>query len=308
MQEDYWPLNTSLYVTDFHGNDPRWVYYMLQDFGLERFSQGVGVPTLNRNLVHGEPIRVPPISEQRRIAALLDKADALRTKRREALAQLDHLAQSIFIEMFGDPATNPKGWPMRPFGSVGENQDSQRIPVRSSDREGRRGDYPYYGASGIIDWVDDFIFEGDRLLIGEDGANLLARSTQIAFMAQGRFWVNNHAHVIAFNGEANLRYLEFFIEHIDLAPYISGSAQPKLNRSNLDRLPVMLPPLKLQDEFAVRLAAVHRARAQAISSESLTNNLFASLQHLAFRGVLSDQQAMPVAQRMTSFIRENSET
>ena len=85
----YWPLNTSLYVTDFHGNDPKWIYYMLRSFGLERFAQGAGVPTLNRNLVHREPIRVPPFSEQRRIAAILDQADALRAKRREALAQLD---------------------------------------------------------------------------------------------------------------------------------------------------------------------------------------------------------------------------
>ena len=97
----YWPLNTSLYVTDFHGNHPKWVYYMLKSFGLERFSQGAGVPTLNRNLVHGEPIRVPPLPEQRRIAAILDQSDALRAKRREALAQLDSLTQSIFIEMFG---------------------------------------------------------------------------------------------------------------------------------------------------------------------------------------------------------------
>jgi type I restriction enzyme S subunit len=107
----YWPLNTSLYVTDFHGNDPKWVYYMLRSFGLERFSQGAGVPTLNRNLVHGEPIRVPPLPEQRRIAAILDQADALRTQRREALAQLNSLTQSIFIEMFGDPSRCAPSFP-----------------------------------------------------------------------------------------------------------------------------------------------------------------------------------------------------
>ena len=113
VAEDYWPLNTSLYVTDFHGNDERWVYYMLQTFGLERFSQGAGVPTLNRNLIHGEPVKVPPVCEQRRIAAILDKADSLRSKRREALVQLDRLAQSIFVEMFGDPIENPKGFPVK---------------------------------------------------------------------------------------------------------------------------------------------------------------------------------------------------
>jgi type I restriction enzyme S subunit len=125
VEGDYWPLNTSLYVTDFHGNEPKWVFYMLRDFGFERFSQGAGVPTLNRNLVHSEPIKVPPLPEQRRIAAILDKADALRTKRREALAQLDRLAQSIFVEMFGDPVTNSKGWNL---ASLPEATDFQEGP------------------------------------------------------------------------------------------------------------------------------------------------------------------------------------
>ena len=181
------------------------------------------------NLTDAE-LRLPPLPEQIRIAAILDQADALRVKRREALAQLDSLTQSIFIEMFGDPATNPMGWGIEPFGDICENQDAQRIPVKSSDRDGRQGAFPYYGASGIIDWVDDYIYEGERLLIGEDGANLLARATPVAYIAQGKYWVNNHAHVVAYSGRANLRFLEFFIEQTDLKPYISGSAQPKLTR------------------------------------------------------------------------------
>ncbi len=95
VEEDYWPLNTSLYVKDFHGNDPKWVYYMLRSFGLEQYSQGAGVPTLNRNLVHGAPIKVPPLEEQRRIAAILDQTETLRTQRRAALAELDALFASL---------------------------------------------------------------------------------------------------------------------------------------------------------------------------------------------------------------------
>lgn len=124
-------------------------------------------------------IKIPHLSltEQRRIADILDKADALRAKRRAALAQLDALAQSIFLDMFGDPVSNPKRWPVRTFGELGNNEDSRRVPVKEADRDGRKGPYPYYGASGIIDWVDEYIFEGERLLIGEDGANLIARAT-----------------------------------------------------------------------------------------------------------------------------------
>lgn len=115
---------------------------------------------------------------------MLDRAEALRAKRRAALAQLDTLTQSLFLDLFGDPATNPKGWPCVLFAELGENQDSQRVPVKSSDRDGRKGKYPYYGASGIIDWVDDFIYDGERLLIGEDGANLVARATPVAYIAR----------------------------------------------------------------------------------------------------------------------------
>jgi len=237
------------------------------------------------NLTDAE-LRLPPLPEQIRIAAILDQADALRVKRREALAQLDSLTQSIFIEMFGDPATNPMGWGIEPFGDICENQDAQRIPVKSSDRDGRQGAFPYYGASGIIDWVDDYIYEGERLLIGEDGANLLARATPVAYIAQGKYWVNNHAHVVAYSGRANLRFLEFFIEQTDLKPYISGSAQPKLNRSNLDRIPVMLPPLEMQHEFANRIALVEKLKTSHRTSLTELDALFVSLQHRAFRGEL----------------------
>ncbi|UJS25290.1 restriction endonuclease subunit S [Thiothrix winogradskyi] len=113
VTEDYWPLNTALYVTDFYGNDPKWVYYMLQAFKLERFVEGAGVPTLNRNLVHGELIPLPPLPEQQRIAAILDKADAIRRKRQQAIQLADEFLRSVFLEMFGDPVTNPKGWEVK---------------------------------------------------------------------------------------------------------------------------------------------------------------------------------------------------
>ncbi len=271
-----------------NGLDGRFLWHWLTDVNPVLVSKAKGATFLqvNRNDIGELPISLPPLPEQRRIATILDRVDGLRAKRREALAQLGRLAQSIFVQMFGDPVTNPKGWPVRQLAELGENQDAKRIPVKSSERDGRQGDYPYYGASGIIDWVDDFIFEGERLLIAEDGANLVSRSTPVAFMACGRYWVNNHAHVIAPNGTASLRYLEFFLEYVDLAPYISGSAQPKLNRKNLDRIPVMLPPLPLQEEFSSRVDSIRVARERQKESLALVDGLFSSVQQQAFRGKL----------------------
>jgi type I restriction enzyme S subunit len=125
-----------------------------------------------------------------------------------------------------------------------ENCDSMRKPVTSGKREA--GEYPYYGASGIVDYVKDYIFDGDYLLVSEDGANLLARSTPIAFSISGKNWVNNHAHVLKFDCYETRRFVEFYLNSIDLALYISGGAQPKLNQKNLNRIEIPLPSQERQ--------------------------------------------------------------
>lgn len=127
---------------------------------------------------------------------------------------------------------------------IAENCDSMRKPVTSGNREA--GEYPYYGASGIVDYVSDYIFDGDYLLVSEDGANLLARSTPIAFSISGKNWVNNHAHVLRFETYATKRYVEFYLNSIDLSPWISGGTQPKLNQKNLNKINIPLPPLEEQ--------------------------------------------------------------
>ena len=124
---------------------------------------------------------------------------------------------------------------------ISENCDSMRKPVTKGNRNA--GDYPYYGASGIVDYVDDFLFDGDYLLISEDGANLLARVTPIAFSITGKNWVNNHAHVLKFDNAYVQRYVEIYLNSIDLSKFISGAAQPKLNQKNLNSIPIPLPSL-----------------------------------------------------------------
>ncbi len=132
------------------------------------------------------------------------------------------------------------------LGELAENLDFKRKPITSGLREA--GDIPYYGASGIVDYVKDYIFDGDLLLVSEDGANLLARNTPIAFSISGKTWVNNHAHVLKFDTYAERRFVEYYLNSIDLTPYISGAAQPKLNKKNLEsiRIPNPLPTKKEQ--------------------------------------------------------------
>jgi len=112
--------------------------------------------------------------------------------------------------------------------------------------------FPYYGASGIVDYVKDYIFDGDFLLVSEDGANLLARNTPIAFSISGKSWVNNHAHVLKFDTYAERRFVEIYLNSIDLTPYISGAAQPKLNQQNLNNIKIPNPSL-LEKERIVNI-------------------------------------------------------
>ncbi len=145
-------------------------------------------------------------------------------------------------------------FPLVPLGDLVMSQDGRRRPIRASEREA--GSFPYYGASGVIDSVADYIFDGLHLLIAEDGENLRTRKTPVAFLADGKFWVNNHAHVVVANGKADTRYLCYAVESSDISGFLTGSTQPKLTQAALLKLPVIAPPLAEQCAIADVLGAL----------------------------------------------------
>lgn len=253
---------------------------------IDNLQRGGVQQNLNTDAIGRITIPLPPVSMQKQIAAILEKADAAREKRRQANQLTEQFLQSAFLEMFGDPVTNPRAWEIKTVEEVTTSHDSRRVPIESSIREGRHGVYPYYGASGVIDYVNDFIFDIETVLIGEDGANLLARSTPIAFIAKGKYWVNNHAHVLTPKDSMTHKYLVFFFNQTDLKPYVSGSAQPKLTAANLSRIPIPVPPLPEQQKFAALVEEVEGLRGKQRESERELENLFQSLMQKAFRGEL----------------------
>jgi type I restriction enzyme S subunit len=135
----------------------------------------------------------------------------------------------------------------RPLGEVAENLDSMRKPITSGLRES--GEIPYYGASGVVDYVNGYIFDGDFLLVSEDGANLIARTTPIAFSISGKSWVNNHAHVLKFRTYSERKFVEYYLNSVDLTPHITGAAQPKLNKKNLENIRIPNPSVTLQAQI-----------------------------------------------------------
>jgi type I restriction enzyme S subunit len=135
----------------------------------------------------------------------------------------------------------PAHWEVGSVKYFFEFLDSRRIPLSAEDRGKRTGDFPYYGASGIIDYIDDYIFDEDLVLVSEDGANLLARSSPIAFVARGKYWVNNHAHILR-PKDCNIVFWAEVIEANQLNNFITGAAQPKFTSEALGSLTIASPP------------------------------------------------------------------
>ena len=133
--------------------------------------------------------------------------------------------------------------------------DGQRKPLESADRAKRQGQYPYYGASGIIDYIDDYIFDEPLLLLGEDGANIINRSSPLCFIAKGKYWVNNHAHVMRPKKGYDIKFLCELLESLDYTRYNTGTAQPKLNQEKCRSIELYLPVYKEQCKIGGFLSA-----------------------------------------------------
>ncbi|EAI9064720.1 restriction endonuclease subunit S [Campylobacter lari] len=147
-------------------------------------------------------------------------------------------------------------WKKCKLGDIAEILNNKRIPLNTMQRQKMKGEYPYYGASGIIDYVNDYLFDGEYVLISEDGENLKSRKTPIAFKASGKFWVNNHAHIIKGKMDFQNDLIVYIFKNIDLNPYLTGAVQPKLNKENLLDIDFYLPPLEEQRQIAAILSSI----------------------------------------------------
>lgn len=224
----------------------KYVYYMLYSEPVQtQLSSMMGkgaYPSVNQKDVSQIQIPLPSLSIQEDFVAELDSYQKIIDGARQVV---ENYKPSIPIS---------SSWEVIPLRNLCENLDSKRIPITSSDREA--GDIPYYGASGIVDYVKDYIFDEPLLLISEDGANLHARSTPIAFSISGKTWVNNHAHVLKFNNIYTQRFVEFYINQVDISQYITGAAQPKLSQANLNKICIPCPNIEVQEKIVREIESV----------------------------------------------------
>ena len=140
---------------------------------------------------------------------------------------------------------------------IAEIHNHKRRPLNSRERENMQGQYPYYGASGIFDYLNDYIFDGEYVLISEDGENLKSRKTPIAFKVDGKFWVNNHAHIVKGKEELINEFIVYYFANLDLNPFVTGAVQPKLNKENLLSIPIFMPKNpEIRNQFISALKSI----------------------------------------------------
>ena len=266
------------------------------------------IAIVNKSKMESCAFPLPPLSEQQRI---VERIEELLAKLDEAKERLQEVADSFAVRKAAilhnaftgeltkqwrrENGVRDESWEEKKLSEITENQDSKRIPLSKSQRDNMNRIYDYYGASGIIDKVDDYIFEGKKLLIGEDGANLVTRSKDIAFIADGKYWVNNHAHILDVKDTVLLMYLCNYINNMDLIPYVTGSAQPKLTQAKMNNIKIFLPTLheqheivRLIDDLLARERAAQQAAEQALASIDLMKK---SILARAFCGELGTNKA-----------------
>ena len=186
------------------------------------------------------------------------------------------------------PFEVPKGWEWERFGNIMINKDSERVPLSVAQRQQLKKIYDYYGASGVIDKVDKYLFDKDLLLIGEDGANLINRSTPIAFIAKGKYWVNNHAHVLDVCSGMALSYVALFINAISLVDYVTGTAQPKMNQEKMNSILLAIPPVKEQHRILEKMSMVDAFVDKYASLQTKLDSLDNSVYELLRKSILQE--------------------
>lgn len=263
-----------------HRFEPRYLYYWLTANyqNIRNLAGGEARDGLNLEMLGSIPCPVPPAEEQQTIARFLDakttQIDALVAHKRQLIAKLKEKRSALIARtvtrglppeaakaagLEPNPQMKDSGvdwlgkipvhWTAKAVRYIFRNCDSRRIPLSSEERADLEKLYPYYGASGVIDMVDDYLFEESLILVAEDGANLLSRSTPLAFLATGKYWVNNHAHILKpLSGD--IHYWVATLETFDFSPLITGAAQPKLTADRLAGIQLPVPPRAEQTAIA----------------------------------------------------------
>lgn len=255
----------------------KWLYYYLKTPSTQELirqqSRGTTQQYIPLGALRDFPITYP--SDRRIMEGVVDVLSALDDKielNRRMNATLEAMAQAVFKEWFvarNAPGGAKEEWEETTLREACEIFDSKRVPLSNREREKRPGQYPYYGAASVMDYVDDFLFDGIHVLMGEDGSVLNTDGTPVLQYVWGKMWVNNHAHVLTGKGNISTEHLLLALKEVQLAPYVTGAVQMKLNQGNLFKIPFLIPPPEVCQAFNDVVRPLY-AKLRANTEESRT--------------------------------------
>ena len=323
-----WPIDTTFYHEEEDTELALFKSYVLSTLGLDRMNSDSAVPGLNRDVAHAMRIRIPPTGEQRRIADVLGGLDDRIELSRRMSGTLEDLASTLFkawfvdfepvrakiegrwregeslpgfpahlYDLFPDDLVDselgpiPAGWRPCSLGDVIRIHDSRRVPLSKRERQQRKGPFRYYGATGIVDYVDDFLFDGRFVLVAEDGTVVNDDGAPVVQYVWGRFWVNNHAHVLSSAGGISTEHLQLLLRSVNIRPFVTGAVQLKLNQRNLKSIPILTSSDRtvtaFEDIVAPQFAALRQAHDEL--------HLLVALRDLLLPKLISGEVRLPVA-------------
>jgi len=264
----FFVIDTAFYLKPKTEIDLRWAYYQLLTQDINSMDSGSAIPSTSRPDFYALPLLLPSLTEQHAIAGILGALDDKIELNRRMNRTLESMARAVFRQWFveGEEVEN---WKVGKLGDVMTNFDSKRVPVANRERAQRQGKYPYYGAASVMDYVDDYLFDGIYVLMGEDGSVVDDEGHPVIQYVWGKIWVNNHAHVLqGANGICN-EHLYLFLKDVNILPYITGAVQPKINQANMNSIPFPLPPMELRKKFEEFVSPLF-AKIRANDEESRT--------------------------------------
>ena len=259
----------------------KFIFHFMNTIDLSEQARSTTVPSIRKGDVENILLSLPPLAEQKIITEKLDtllaQVDSTKARLEQIPQILKRFRQAVYQYACSGrilDKVNPKITQLETLVSI---HNGARKPVSSVVREGIKGIYPYYGATGIVDYLNDFTHEGRFLLVGEDGANLLSKSKKLAYIINGKSWVNNHAHVLKEKDNNLLDFIQLAINSLDISQWVSGSAQPKLTKKSLLTLPI---PVFTLEEQTIIVRRVEQLFAYADTIEKQVNNALARVNNL----------------------------
>ena len=240
--------------------DSLYLYYYFCLESTRQFVRNIAVgatmPSINTKLLGEVPINVPDMLAQKKISGILSSIDDKIELNNKINENLERQAQILYKQYFPYSVDDglPDGWRIGTVGEIIEIHDSKRIPLSGAERNKmEKRIYPYYGASSLMDFVDDYIFDGKYILLGEDGTVVDDAGYPILQYVWGQFWVNNHAHILTGKLGFNVESLYMLFKQTPVKSVVTGAVQPKISQANLRSIQVVIPPEKLLIEYNYRV-------------------------------------------------------